>query len=74
MSKSNKPNVLEQQIKALGINIKSTEELEELTRLLRKTMLEAMLEGELDDHLGYPKHAPEGHHSGTVATDTAARP
>lgn len=64
MSKSNKQNVLEQQIKALGINIKSTEELEELTRLLRKTTLEAMLEGELDDHLGYPKHAPEGHHSG----------
>lgn len=23
-----------------------------------------MLEGELDDHLGYPKYAPEGHHSG----------
>ncbi len=64
MSKSTKQQVLEQQIKALGINIKSTEELEGLTRLLRKTTLEAMLEGELDDHLGYPKHAPEGHRSG----------
>jgi len=64
MSKSSKHNALEQQIKALSGNIKTTEELEDLTRLLRKTTLEAMLEGELEDHLGYPKHAPEGHHSG----------
>jgi len=64
MRKSNKQNVLEQHIKTLGSNIKTTEELEDLTRLLRKTTLEAMLEGEMDDHLGYPKHALKGHHSG----------
>jgi transposase-like protein len=64
MSKSDKQTALEQQIKTLGGNIKTTEELEDLTRLLRKTTLEAMLEGELEDHLGYPKHAPTGHHSG----------
>ncbi len=64
MSKSNKQHALAQQVKALSGNIKTTEELEDLTRLLRKTTLESMLEGELEDHLGYPKHAPEGHHSG----------
>jgi transposase-like protein len=64
MRKSNKHTALEQHIKTLGGNIKTTEELEDLTRLLRKTTLEAMLEGELDDHLGYPKHALKGHHSG----------
>ncbi len=65
MRKSNKhPTALEQHIKNLGSNIKTAEELEDLTRLLRKTTLEAMLEGELEDHLGYPKHAQKGHHSG----------
>jgi transposase-like protein len=64
MSKSSKHDALEQQVKALSGNIKTAEELEDLTRLLRKTTLEAMLEGELEDHLGYPKHASEGHHSG----------
>jgi len=58
------PTALEQHIKNLGSNIKTAEELEDLTRLLRKTTLEAMLEGELEEHLGYPKHAPKGHHSG----------
>jgi len=64
MRNSNNQNTLEQHIKTLGSTIKTTEELEDLTRLLRKTTLEAMLEGELEDHLGYPKHALKGHHSG----------
>ncbi len=51
MRKSDKHTALEQYIKTLGSNIKTTEELEDLTRLLRKTTLEAMLEGELEDHL-----------------------
>jgi len=64
MSKSHKQNALKKQIKALGQTIKTTGELDDLTRLLRKTTFEAMLEGEMGDHLGYPKHASEGHHSG----------
>ena len=48
MSKSNKRNALAQQIKALSGNIKTTDELVDLTRLLRKTTLESMLEGELE--------------------------
>ena len=31
---------------------------------LRKQLLERMLQGEITHHLGYEKHAPEGHHSG----------
>ena len=45
-------------------NIKTAEELEELTHLLRKKTFEAMLEGEMDTHLGYTRHAREGHNSG----------
>jgi len=63
MRKSTKHTALEQHIKNLGSNIKTTEELEDFTRLLRKTTLEAMLEGELEEHLGYSKHATKGHHS-----------
>ena len=64
MSKSNKKQALEAQIEALTGDIKTAEELEELTRLLRKKTFEAMLEGELDAHLGYTRHAKEGHNSG----------
>jgi transposase-like protein len=31
---------------------------------LSKMVIEGALEGEMDDHLGYPKHAPEGRGSG----------
>ncbi len=73
MSKRSKQTALERQIKALTSNIKTTEELEDLTRLLRKTTLEAMLEGELEDHLGYAKHDNEGHHSGNSRNGYSAK-
>src|SRR3974377_330236 len=46
---------------------------------LTKMVIEGALEGEMDDHLGYPKHDPAGHNSGnsrnghrakTVLTET----
>lgn len=64
MSKRKKLTAVEQQIQSLTSNIRTVDELEDLTRQLRKATLEAMLEGEMDDHLGYARHAPEGHHSG----------
>jgi transposase-like protein len=64
MSKRKKLTAVEQQIQSLTSNIKTIDELEDLTRQLRKATLEAMLEGEMDDHLGYARHATEGHHSG----------
>jgi transposase-like protein len=44
----------------LGSGIKSEEELAELTKSLRKSIIEAALGGEMTEHLGYEKHASEG--------------
>ena len=48
----------------LGSGIKTEQELTELTQSLRKAMIEAALGGEMTEHLGYEKHAPEGHGTG----------
>ena len=64
MSKTNKKDNLEAQIEALAGSVSSPEELASLTRLLQKKTFEAMLDGEMNDHLGYGKHAKEGHNSG----------
>jgi transposase-like protein len=36
---------------------------------LTKRVLEAALEAELTDHVGYEPYDPAGHHSGTLARD-----
>lgn len=41
---------------------------------LVKAVLERALEAELTAHLGYGKHDPAGHHSGTPATARSPRP
>jgi putative transposase len=63
-------------------NCKSPEDLlgkNGLLKQLSKGLLERMLEAEMSDHLGYDKHAVDGHHSGnsrngksnkTVTTDS----
>ena len=40
---------------------------------LTKTVLETALEAELDDHLGYPKHAPEGRDLGNSRNGSRAK-
>ena len=35
-----------------------------LIKMLSKRLVERMLEGEMEHHLGYSKHAPEGNNSG----------
>ena len=35
-----------------------------LVKMLSKRLVERMLEGEMEHHLGYSKHAPEGNNSG----------
>jgi transposase-like protein len=40
---------------------------------LTKTVLEAALEAELDDHLGYPKHAVEGRDKGNSRNGTRSK-
>jgi len=48
----------------LGNGIKTEEELGELTKTLRKAILEAALGGEITEHLGYEKHSVDGNGSG----------
>ena len=55
---------LNPQLEALVNSIKSPEQLEDITRLLRQKAFEAMLNGEMEDHLGYAKHDKAGQHSG----------
>lgn len=58
----------EQEMKALAHslakNIKTEKDLSDFSRLLKKMTVEAALGAEMEDHLGYSKHSPEGHHSG----------
>lgn len=64
MSKNTKSTDLQQLATELAKQVKTEQDLSDLTRLLRKSAIEGALGAEMDEHLGYPKHAPEGHHSG----------
>lgn len=48
----------------LAKGIKSEKDLGSLTQQLVKLTVETALNAEMDDHLGYEKHAPEGHGTG----------
>ena len=50
--------------KELAKDIKSEKDLGELSKRLLKLTVETALNAEMDQHLGYTKHAKEGHHSG----------
>ncbi len=64
MSKNNNSLDFQHLAMELAKQVKTEDDLGELTRLLRKTAIEAALGAEMDTHLGYPKHSSEGHHSG----------
>ena len=66
MSKSDTANTKKLQALAqeLGRNVKSEKELSDLTSMLVKMTVEAALNAEMEDHLGYSKNAPEGRNSG----------
>lgn len=48
----------------LAKDVKTPEDLSQLSAFLTKLTVEAALKGEMDHHLGYGKHEPAGHHSG----------
>ncbi len=48
----------------LARNIKTEKDLSDFSRQLKKMTVEAALGAEMEEHLGYAKHAPEGHHTG----------
>jgi transposase-like protein len=49
---------------SLARQIKTQADLNDFSRMLKKMTIEAALGGEMEAHLGYAKHSPEGHHSG----------
>lgn len=48
----------------LAKNLKTEKDLSDFSRQLKKMTVEAALGAEMEDHLGYAKHSPEGHHTG----------
>ena len=48
----------------LAKNIKTEKDLGDFSRQLKKMTVEAALGAEMEEHLGYAKHSPEGHHTG----------
>ena len=50
--------------KKLGAGVKTEEELVNLTKTLRKAMIEAALGSEMTEHLGYEKHSADGNGAG----------
>ncbi|MET4695179.1 IS256 family transposase [Endozoicomonas lisbonensis] len=51
-------------VEKLASQIKTQDDLAELSRQLLKVSVERVMAAELEDHLGYSKHAPEGQNSG----------
>lgn len=48
----------------LAKDVKTPDDLNQLSAFLTKLTVEAALKGEMNHHLGYDKNEPEGHHTG----------
>lgn len=64
MSKTVIPEEIAALARAIGRQLKTEKELCEFSRLLKKMTVEAALGAEMEEHLGYAKHSPDGHHTG----------
>jgi len=66
MSRATTPDDLELQAlaKELAKNVKSQKDLSDLTSKLVKMTVEAALNSEMEEHLGYTKNSPQGHNTG----------
>ena len=51
-------------VKAMSLECETPADVTKLLKELFAGTLEQMLEAEMDTHLGYDKHSPEGDHSG----------
>jgi transposase-like protein len=69
-SKNNKEDLFP---KGFFKQFKSKEKFQEYFNSLFKQGIEEMLQGELDDHLGYVKHAKEGYNSGNSRNGTFSK-
>ena len=52
---------------------KSKEEFQDFFQNLFKQGVQEMLQGELDEHLGYDKHSPEGYNTGNSRNGTSKK-
>ena len=57
----------------LAKNLKTEKDLSDFSRQLKKMTVEAALGAEMEDHLGYTKHSPEGHHTGNSRNGYSAK-
>jgi len=57
----------------LAKNLKTEKDLSDFSRQLKKMTVEAALGAEMEDHLGYVKHSPEGHHTGNSRNGYSAK-
>lgn len=64
MSDTIDPKKLEELAKELAKNIKTQDDLAAVSRQLVKMTVETALNAEMEDHLGYSKHASKGRNSG----------
>jgi len=66
MAKKREPDQIDKVIQELTRNATAAELVNDPTilRELQKRLVEAALEAEMTDHLGYEKHSPDGDHSG----------
>ena len=66
MAKKKEPDQIDKVIQELTRNATAAELVNDPTvlRELQKRLVEAALEAEMTDHLGYEKHSPDGDHSG----------
>lgn len=64
---------MDQAVDALIGDAKSADELMATLRALKKRALERMLKAEMDEHLGYEKHAAEGFNGGNSRNGCSAK-
>jgi len=55
---------LQAMAKELAKDIKTPDDLSQLSAFLTQLTVEAALKGEMNQHLGYNKNDPTGHHTG----------
>lgn len=54
-------------------NLTTDKDLSKIMQQMMKHVIEAMLDEEMQDHLGYPKYAPEGRGSGNSRNGTSKK-
>ena len=70
---SKQEDQLKQLASELAREIKTGEDLSALSAKLVKLTVEAALGAEMEQHLGYPKHSPIGHHTGNSRNGTTPK-